>query len=154
MKNNKSFQTPSSKPNDVTYRLARLQQTLSEADMFLRSIDPVVFPEQHAELSGLLTRALAVGSHLTPPAKRPRASDEEKAAKAAAKEAARVAAAAEKARRKNEAKPEKPAKAAPEAPKAAQARPAPTGSGSSGPMSAIDRALAAAKARKAAMEAA
>lgn len=152
MKNNKSFQTPSSKPNDVTYRLTRLKQTLTEADMFLRAIDPAVFPEQHSALTDLLTRALDVGSGLTAPAKRPRASTDEKAQAAAVRKLAKEQAAAAKAASKAAAAAAKPAKVSkPVAVAVAMGSTPPTGGGSN-PMSAIDRALAAAKARRAAQE--
>lgn len=153
----KSFQTPSNKPVDVEYRLKRLRATLGDSLMFLESIDPAVFPTEHASMLEALNLALNVACAVKAPAKKARKSEADKAAAAEAKEAARLAKAAEK----EAAKAEK--KAAREAATTkrlkAEAASLEVESKADGtvvakPGNAIERALAAAKARKAAKEAA
>lgn len=151
MKTNKSFATPSAKPVDVEYRLKRLRSVLREAQMFLAAIEPSVDTDRHELLMTGLGAAISTAEAFSAPAKKARASAEQKAAKAAALEAAKAAKVAarevtkaQKATAKVAAeKPVKASKAKSEAPPAAN--PA---------NSAIERALAAAKARKAAKAAA
>lgn len=164
MPKNQSFQTPSAKPVDVEYRLKRLRATLADAMMFLTAIDPSVDPERHELLTTDLTAAMAAAEKFSAPAKKARKSADEKAAAAAAKEQARLDKAAAKALAKAEAKAAT-AKAAREekTTKALKAEAADleveehddgtltaAPPAAKKPGSAIERALAAAKARKAA----
>lgn len=154
MTKNKSFQSPSAKPVDVEYRLKRLRATLGDSLMFLESIDPGVFPTEHASMLEALNLALTVACAVKAPAKKARKSEADKASAAEAKEAARLAKAAEKEAAKAEKK-----KAAREAAATAKLKADAAalvveskddGTVVAKPGSAIERALAAAKARKAA----
>ena len=72
--------SPSARSCDVEYRVVRLQQTLSDAIMFLNAIDPVVFPEQHAAMHSALTGAASLALGLKVPEKKRRRNVEEKQA--------------------------------------------------------------------------
>lgn len=134
----KSFAAPTAKPCDVEYRLRRLQERMTDTLMFLRSIDPSVYPADYAAVATALDAASATVFAWKAPAKKARRSDEEKAQAAAAKQLAKEqAAAAKKAVTKSKKEPK--VKAEPKA-DVVVAKPA---------NSAIERALAAAKARKA-----
>ena len=157
---NKSFATPSAKPVDVQYRLKRLNQTLEDAAMFLFAIDPTVFPEQFDEVKAALKTVRLAVAGLKAPEKKARKTEADKAAAAAAKEAAKAAKAAAREVEKAE---KAAAKAATEKPTkkvsktfAAQQKAAANAELTAQQKSMVDansaigRALAAAKARKAA----
>lgn len=165
----KSFATPSNKPVDVEYRLKRLRATLNEATMFLGAIDPSVDPDRHLALHNALITATDAAAAFCAPAKKARKSADEKAAAAAAKAAAKEEAAKAKAAAKAEKAAAKRLKA--EAAsievesnddgtvtvKTSKPKPIPTSANVATDLpvnSAIARALAAAKARKAAKAAA
>ena len=44
----KSFVEKTAKPCDVAYRLRRASEVAADLNTFVLSIDPVVFPEEHA----------------------------------------------------------------------------------------------------------
>lgn len=75
MKNKKSFENPSNKPVDVEYRLRRAQQSIEEALIFIRAIDPNVFPEGfHSDTvrAAETLSAYIAQSQISAPKKRPR----------------------------------------------------------------------------------
>jgi hypothetical protein len=135
----KSFQTLSSKPNDVHYRLKRSRETLDSLTIFVSSIDPVVFPEAHAKMLAAIA-ALAAGlsaAEAAKPAKKVRGAAAEKPVKVKPVKETKV-------------KVAKAVAVAKEKPVKAKAAPATAGQPPFGPDTAIGRALAAAMARRAA----
>lgn len=149
----KSFASPSNKPCDVEYRLKRLRGCLSDAHMFLTSIDPSVFPVEHRDLLEAIGEACHVANSVSAPTKKARKSEAEKAR--AAEEAALKKAARKTAREQFRAH-QKAEKAASKAQLATRCNPEGEVAVKSEPQAAspvattaIERALAAAKARKA-----
>jgi hypothetical protein len=142
MKSKSARITPSAKPCDVEYRLNRLNAVLAEASKFLASIDKSVYPDWDDAARLLNAATDCVATWKAPSKKAYRKSDLEKAASAAAREAAR-----EEARVKRDA--ERVERLNAKASKLAmKAEPKPTIDMAAG--SAIEKAIAAAKARKAA----
>lgn len=142
-RNKKSFATPASNPSAVEYRLKRLRDRIADVGMFLRSIDPACFPEKHAAATEALGALSAAVTGFEVPPKKARKSEADKLAAAAAREAEKVVRIAAR----EAAKAQRLAAAASSS--AAATPPA-----SSQGTSAIERALTAAKARKAAKAAA
>jgi hypothetical protein len=145
-RNKKSFAAAASNPSAVEYRLKRLRDRIADVGMFLRSIDPACFPEKHAAATEALGALSAAVTGFEVPPKKARKSEADKLAAAAAREAEKVARIAAR----EAAKAQRLAAAASSSAAAASAAPPASSQGTS----AIERALAAAKARKAAKAAA